>query len=116
MKPGRELDLLIANKVMGWKCTMIHSQYGDREPECHHCPRYSTGIAEAWLVVEKVSGCEFSLSYSDGLMAPYWRAEFFIDSGDGGWACAGGESAPHAICLAALEALKELASEPIQSA
>ena len=83
MKAGRELDALVAEKVMGWDgCHSIHycedtwynycknpgcyATGADEDemigswdggeppiPGCKGYPPYSTSIAEAWLVVEK---------------------------------------------------------------
>ena len=119
MEPGRELDALIAEKVM--ECSVsyiIHSP----EPRCgcrsqHHngrvgeayidhgqlcvlraIPEYSTNIAAAWEVVEKmrenqtVGIHEYSEGWEVVLIGP-------------GCAVADGQAdtAPHAICLAALQ-------------
>lgn len=79
MKPGRELDAIIAEKVMGWtQCdplakwdrweygdpgddwTVVSEEWcrGDGFPERGHyrspIPRYSTSIGDAWTVVEKL--------------------------------------------------------------
>lgn len=77
MKPGRSLDALVAEHIMGWKwmlypkdqkwaqiylnegktgywmagtCT-INTTNSDNTP---NCPRYSTDIHDAWKVVEAV--------------------------------------------------------------
>jgi hypothetical protein len=103
MTPGRELDALVAEKVMGClsgvsvlddgrHCLWINRHWVDLLP-------YSTDIAAAWEVVEKLtrSGWYFELR------APNYLASFFrgIDSH-----CESIEAptAPHAICLAALKA------------
>lgn len=102
MKPGRELDALIAEKVMGFdpnstdslRTLLYHSYPGG------HFPCYSTNIACAWEVVEKMSPRDdkFEISkYKNGLYEAtfrYFEAE---------WSEA--ETAPHAICLAALKAV-----------
>jgi hypothetical protein len=58
---GRELDALIAEKVMGWKVNGHDSYYrwwgsppGWKEPQSVEIPHYSTAIAAAWTVVEKL--------------------------------------------------------------
>ena len=128
MKAGRELDALIAEKVMGWKyhdwktstafeytkycficgCTKrLHAPVaiddfcGTKETP----PHYSTQIADAWLVVEKLleMGAWFSLSKNHhnftwdcrGIINERKDDEVrFIDHAD---------TAPLAICLAALK-------------
>lgn len=92
MKPGREVDALVAEKVMGW--TISEGFYygpGERVPA--NIPRYSTDIAAAWEVVEKMRGAAgfMLVNFAGG----GWQA----DIGD---ACEHAETAAHAICLAAL--------------
>jgi len=116
MEAGREMDALVA-ELMGWESQYI--EYGgsageyvwvlpdgkwQHEPDV---PEYSTDIAAAWLVVEK--------------FLPHFRIECFEDSvntDEKGWhcdiwtvrghACAEGcDTAPLAICRAALKAIEE---------
>jgi hypothetical protein len=102
MKPGRELDALVAEKVTGWPAArdakaISETGYwtaGD-ERFIHGLPAYSTEIAAAWQVVEKLIAtgdwCDFELDYEPTLL----------------WCCGGktyAPTAPHAICLAALKA------------
>lgn len=121
MKPGRELDALIAEKVMGitpdLKCIacgstnlLIHwltgnNMYGDCTKNMDYkrtfikLPNYSTDISDAWLVVEKMGAYnDSSFSLSVGLSYTEWCACFM---GHKAWS----DSAPHAICLAALKAV-----------
>ena len=54
---GRELDIRVAVEVMGWKRTNAWSVSGTPPGESqpvHGCPHYSTDIASARLVVEKM--------------------------------------------------------------
>ena len=103
MKAGRELDALVAEKVMGF-------------PKWRHPMRFSTDIAAAWLVVEWMM--ESDLWWGD-IFLEWWQ--------DGEWLvcnkpvsvrdgaikanCDGREtgkpSLPLAICLAALKAVEE---------
>lgn len=115
MGPGRELDVLIAERVMGDDLSFRPADrledgikpgaiFYDVQPE----PRpYSTDIACAWEVVEKFTDLCFSLSK----VGDEWECE--LDSNDGKFLQNGptvhvfgsGETAPHAICLAALKAV-----------
>src|SRR5437763_10661229 len=61
VKPGRELDALVAERVMGWA---VERNTVDSEPIVMFSkpgeyygpvPPYSTDIAAAWEVVEKLS-------------------------------------------------------------
>lgn len=120
-KAGRELDTIIAEKVMGWR-------HGQDDTFCElpfiSCPvcavRFSTNIACAWLVVEKLqqSKMMMSLSWSEG--DHYYCEEGTADDPTpihrctASWCCViypkeglpfegpHSESAPLAICRAAL--------------
>lgn len=131
MSPGRELDALIAEKVMGWKRgTARVENYAAPSEEIAHreatgwidpsgafheivwgtglcpgLPAYSTAIAAAWEVVEKLRdrfcievrtlphvGYNVDVSAWDHAVDP--RLDSAVMRG----------SLPHAICLAALAA------------
>lgn len=108
---GRELDALIAEHVMGWQQVLTFTadtkegQYEWIDPDLtsQALPHYSTDIAAAWLVVQKIE--------SFSLIAPgAWYAGGEYHNEDR-WCCetattiAYGDTAPHAICLAALKAV-----------
>ena len=106
MKPGRELDALIAEKVMGETVTWggdpggtIIPWVGEPDGIQGECPPYSTDIAAAWAVVEKKSGC--NLIWHGDLQE--WHCQFFGDPTFGEIGKA--PIAPLAICLAALKAM-----------
>ena len=141
---GRELDALVAEKVMGlcvdcvfradrfldasWETLVPPSWVGHDEgrmtgssvyvvgdiTRCtvHDMPLwswsrhvYSTDIAAAWQVVEKMQTpemeeWEFNTSTDgDKWEATFWMGDTFNDSGET-------DTAPHAICLAALRAVE----------
>lgn len=96
--PGRELDALVAEKVMGWSSEELDEDVGI----C--VPRYSTDISAAWEVVEKLGEKfeQFDLQFG-------WNTGRFV-CGFGSFGTSRFEStptefAPHAICLAALRAV-----------
>lgn len=109
MEAGRELDERIASEVMGWKRdgaawmspaglrTIELSSFGSFQP--------STDMAAAWEVVEKLtekSEPHFELSRGrDG-----WHAGFDLDR-PFKRVTAQADTAPHAICKAALKALTQ---------
>ena len=122
---GRELDALIAEKVMGLRKTVrVHGTtnqavvYTDnpyfnavvKEADLHHVQPlpYSTSIADAWLVVEKMEhdGFEVELIYapSNG-----WSVTFEKGGQFGGSYRNDHQpvTVPLAICIAALAACKE---------
>ena len=124
MKPGRELDALIAEKVMGLhefcsyagksKASLGWGKNGADffKGEISALPSYSTNIASAWEIVEKLQSLRKSVRvYNQGIVSEttdlysceienrYYEGE--PDTWFSGWV----ESAPHAICLAALKAM-----------
>lgn len=128
MKAGRELDALVAEKVMGCIISFKGWRYGrcgcddtkgpshmwTPDHETYEWPApYSTDIAAAWEVVEKMGnwhGFDFAIWKKE---VGEWRAGWFEDGWEGleGRADATAESAPHAICLAALKAVGALQEE-----
>jgi hypothetical protein len=119
MEAGRELDALIAEKVMGWmrvnsphKITGASGEPSGFEPigggyaTFAVVPHYSTGIAAAWLVVDamRARGAAVLLRY-DMAYANEWEAGFGVASDK--FPSAHAPTAPHAICRAALAALEE---------
>ncbi len=107
MKPGRELDALIAEKVMKLRvepCRSIMEPMVLANATGHfesYIPHYSTSIADAWSVVEKLiaEGGDVELICRDeGDPRRWWEChlrDFSIEK----------ETVPHAICLAALKAM-----------
>jgi hypothetical protein len=130
VKAGRMLDALVAEKVMS---KVIHPDLRDAvcygggppmviagpDPEAFpkselNCqwgdvPRYSTDIAAAWEVVDAITCVQFAVEWCcDG---HGWDARFAIWNSvkEDVEVCKGwGDSAPHAICLAALKAVGAL--------
>lgn len=62
LKAGRELDVLIAEKIMGWPAD-----------DWRRIPSYSTSISDAWLVVEKMTERAFT-----GFAITVSRSEHFV--------------------------------------
>lgn len=141
LSAGRELDALIAEKVIGE--VEAHSPCGDgltrssveiapTLAECdrriresfkkhvadgmrlwpaQYCgPEYSTDIASAWLIVEKMRDHPDAMSRTLRMVVyPYNRtyATFDLRRDEDDWTEANGEHAtPLAICLAALKAVE----------
>lgn len=108
MEPGLELDCLIAEKMMGWtrnngKWTPPFDAVGLWTVECEaeNIPRFSTDIAAAWRVVDKIK-----TKYAIGIHVGIYPADdeaCLVHIGPNIKEPA--SSAPHAICLAALKAL-----------
>lgn len=118
MKAGRELDALIAEKVMDWNwvnvfsnALMIVPPIGDKLRHTHkyvdkgipdNMPHYSTNIADAWRVVEKLQENDWEVIIETRSNETEVKAKGRM----GGWIDMYGiaETAPLAICLAALKA------------
>jgi hypothetical protein len=132
---GRDLDALVAERVFGCKVKwppsiqepgISQTEYERRrnlaqEPECgcsplnadhetlddeyqSSTPHYSTDIAAAWQIVEKLRERGHSVSVFSGATGGGHYVELH---GVAGWhGPIKGDSAPHAICLAALAALR----------
>jgi hypothetical protein len=102
----REINWFVAEKVMNWHVwenedgeLMVTKGYG-----CYsHCPSFSTNIADAWQAVEKLSkdGFDFQVwREKNGKYNVEFTKDFFYSFG-----FAESETAPLAICLAALKAV-----------
>lgn len=133
MNPGRELDALVAEKVMDKTVIKYTDEYlyvmhdlgGDFFGKKYMCTvdvhnntfnmhipgktiaivrAYSTDISAAWEVVEKLQWAEPEISWSDEEHC--WRMLFW--KGANQWPHPAGETAPHAISLAALKAVGAL--------
>lgn len=112
MKASRELDALVAKKVMGFR--VLSTWDADGTPkhviDANQCevdtaywpPAYSTDIAAAWEVVEKTKLLDTYV-----LTRAYAGEKWQVIEMGGDWQnpIATGDSAPHAICLAALKAV-----------
>lgn len=117
---GRELDALIAERVMGWRTHKIAEAVWYMPSESNSITkekwRPSTDIAAAMRVVEKMRerGISFEASYtkwSDGNWR--WGVEFQSDdhTQDGNHY---GTSLPESICRAALKATSELSTTGVK--
>jgi hypothetical protein len=114
VKPGRELDALVAEKVMGIE--VDRAPWGELyvgKEGYDVVPAYSTDIAAAWEVVEKVTR-ETEKRFTLWQAPTYYVARFkhydyWHEGCDSRQALqAKADTAPHAICLAALKAVGDL--------
>lgn len=98
---SRELDAEVAEKVMGWnKCDKFTNPLLRKvQLVIIGYPHYSTDIAAAWLVVEKIPGWFALIKEEEG-----WKCEYEIETGEIDYVL--WPTAPEAICRAALAALK----------
>lgn len=118
---GQELDALIAEKIMGWRYSdkPIGGATFWQDPEKDFMSgyltpkKYSFYITDAWEVVEKLArqGLTMNLQWKGSDREYPLTAEVTFSKGwTMGWAVA--DTAPHAICLAALQTLKEKSDGP----
>lgn len=123
MNPGRELDLLIAEKIMGWRKVPEHepprsgwrNQSGywvsdEGKPGDAWIPRYSTNLRLAWEVVEKMGTFFPDLSFSLEYYGRAKECEAQISWTDQDGLAQGTfyflrEDPAHAICEAALKVI-----------
>lgn len=110
MEAGRELDALVAERVMGI------TKPEHFVPKNIWLPHYSTSIEHAWAVVEKIAdknilvGRYYDKWVCSNVCSDVWGCYFdepkryeqmndhnFFEQAD---------TAPHAICLAALKAIE----------
>lgn len=123
MKPGKELDKLIAEKVLGQvPCDAWQIQcYGLSGPEyilrgnCGHescypeeglACRYSISIGAALQVIEKLDCLSFKID-RESCMGVRWDATVYNDPDCKDKVHVMADTAPHAICLAALKFIGE---------
>lgn len=119
LQAGRELDALVAEKIMEWyKIRLMNSQgkadyrgFPQGIYSITKVRRYSTDLKNAWEVVEKMHELDWKCTHTFfspsarmiGHHAEYWK-------GSGGWMkskSATAETFPLAVCKAALLALFE---------
>jgi hypothetical protein len=111
MQAGYEMDLLVAEKLMGWKwfhyeeasyfrrndvfdyVIIVDKLRGQTCVFNNSLPKFSTEISAAWEVIEKLGLTDFSIEK----VGDHYCVNLVIES-----ACA--ETAPLAICRAALMA------------
>ena len=108
MNAGRELDALVAEKVMGWVWGIDDERLQYLVPAGAQLtrpplPHYSTLIADAWQVVEKIGF--MNLAFGDTSdQHPNVTVRFWGEKA--GQSCyVEADTAPEAICLAALKAV-----------
>lgn len=115
---GRELDALVAEKVIGWQ---IHQPNWGCPPAVRRpggaislylpeaVPHYSTSIAAVWEVMEALRQRGVHLRVSSayrGYEVQRWERDQWCSTEYG-------ETAPLAICLAALKAVAVSPTEPV---
>lgn len=126
LKPGRELDALVAEKVMGWDDSgdgEWRNEF-DRPIESIRLWRPSTDISAAWEVVEKMNELDFSITtHSLGKIVTVYGPETNHEKIDKAkkaglhsklietCAMTYGESVPEAVCKAALLVMIDKESE-----
>lgn len=104
MKSGRELDALVAEKVMGFEIANYTGErhkgvpvirVNDLSKAVLAAKPYSTDISAAFEVVEKMNHVVLTGGSGE------WEAQMWSDNEE---FSARSNTAPHAICLAALKA------------
>lgn len=110
MKPGRELDALVAERIFGAK--LINGEWvvkiGNFQSKSNILMNYSTDIAAAWEVVEKMQSKGYVVDISCYSVISNRRSSCVIYVQGEPWEKfdAESESAPEAICSAALKVVE----------
>jgi hypothetical protein len=117
---GRELDALVAEKVMGWVAVrkqsianamgqhVMDDYVGQPTPAAAQpvlVPRYSTMIQEAWKVADELRGRSQFVAVISGLGPQGVQPWICKINRDGGFIEERADSAPLAICLASLKSV-----------
>lgn len=110
MEAGREMDAMVAERVMGLEVNVAFPTLYDTKMNTIHryaeIPHYSTDNNAAWEVVEKLRGRGIAVTVSTLGTMNHQACAYTIwheVSSATTWA----ESAPLAICKAALKAVQE---------
>lgn len=118
MNPGRELDAIVAEKIFkievcrnekgGWSegPADYYDSYGEMILS-NPLKEYSTEIAAAWEVVDQLKTINPEFWFSISRNPPMQGDGWYVENGPDRETIAEGETAPHAICLAALAALEK---------
>lgn len=102
---GRELNDLVAVKVMGWKyIDDLHWKYNGEFVKDGRPFNPSTNIADAWLVAERMIDRGFEYIVTNELFIGRHCCEFVLKVNREFRISACGDTAPLAICKAALKA------------
>ena len=106
MPAGRELDVLVHQKIFRLECD-VTSRFWQDGPLFLEDTFYSTSIAAAWLVVEKLDAFDFELGRVRG--EDYWECFIWLEGMEhyGGVSCEA-PTAPLAICRSALLAVMDI--------
>lgn len=121
----RELDVLVAEKVMGYgsesNCRRTKQRWICQCGNCDPIPNYSTDMIAAWQVVEKMMTLrrfDTPPEYEHDSMAFHVQVKAWRSSSGWGWSCetnntwvACSDTAPQAICLCALKAVGIILNE-----
>jgi hypothetical protein len=127
MNAGPQLDLLVAEKVMGWvketdpnelKRLEIGLIPDDRRRWLkrpgggwrYFAPAYSIDIAAAWQVIEKMLAMDIGIKVSRMPNNEMWHSTLYVKDEDGKYMATcedrfEADTAPLAICMAALKAV-----------
>ena len=120
LSAGRELDALVAEKVMGWieiRKQSIANAMGQKvmddfvglpvagAPQPMLIPRYSTMIQEAWKVADKLRSETQFVAVISGKGPQGVQPWICKVNREGSFLEERAETAPHAICLAALKGI-----------
>lgn len=104
MGAGREMDALVAEKVMGWSVEEATGYWLDDEQYIAYSSPldFSTSIDDAWKVVEKMQDIDLYILIADGYHHVGWHIELCNKFGETLANIRDCETVSLAICRAAL--------------
>ena len=111
---GRELDALVGTHVFEWAHDPGYSFPWSESEDANVgflLPQFSTDIAAAWQVVEHLKA-EWMFNLIGPSAKKQWAASFMNSKNATVFAIIAADTAPLAICLAALKAVGYEASDP----
>lgn len=108
MEPGRRLDSEIGMRIMGFKEITIVGDYYFTDPIDTQLKRYSTDISAAWEVFESFNDMRIQRYETMGGTFKYGCRIDYIVEKEFQSAITNADTAPEAICKAALLAVLNL--------
>lgn len=108
MIAGNALDVIVANKVMGWIFDGVGWRDGDAHYGINALPRVSTEPGYMWMVVERMERLGHEMIMSTKGTRQEGSSVAYIVSFGGKDNEMTADTAALAICLAALKVLKQL--------
>lgn len=114
LEPGRELDAMVWQALNGQEVNIVKCRYvdGDWQPHAGYPsghispPHYSTEMAAAWEVVERMCAAQYNWMMISRYMQEFTATFVSLENPHLDDCVCNAPTAPHAICLAALRVVQ----------